>query len=421
MESCANILQRSVPFLLVLLYLRKYLWTRYRNTTYCEVWVDYKYIKSATIALNPIQSSGGEHPTRIGDSVQGFSGDIRHFKISRGRASMLVPGKCFMECNISLFSACSTGDCWENNTLGCYYFSLNWTTASNCPSATFYDVNSSTCTMCEITCATCMLSPTQEITCPTCLIGQPDENGICPVPAVLPTDIIPCNSICLVCDENGICTSCKDGYYASADDGKCYACSADCVSCIDAATCTHCETNYFIKEGACAECPTNCTTCEENGICTRCQDGFRLYGTLCLICSQNCADCNADQGCLTCLSGFYLSTDGLCNPCGSKNCRLCDKKDALGSCYECLDSFYLTANNFCVSCPLSCETCNDAGLCLKCQDKYYLTIDGKCLPCSPLPCVACANITGACTLCKQPYWLDLITEECKTCPDHCEV
>jgi hypothetical protein len=146
--------------------------------------------------------------------------------------------------------------------------------------------------------------------------------------------------------------------------------------------------------GGCARCdPTN-TTCEQCAdffsltpdggcqldACVEAPDGIEGdYETL-----GGCRRCNDEHtACLECHNFFGLSSDG--------RCQLCDPErftDAL-VCIDCDGD----DPAFCTDCSGNIEGDNEFG--------YYANAQGRCTECPAEDCMACENLTGACTRCKE--------------------
>lgn len=90
----------------------------------------------------------------------------------------------------------------------------------------------------------------------------------------VPEGCLPCDSICLKCENNRSCTSCKDGYYFEIElegdesgHDNCHACPPNCRSCkLDDETilCEVCSPGYFLNSNVCTKCSSVCAECENS-------------------------------------------------------------------------------------------------------------------------------------------------------------
>ena len=56
-------------------------------------------------------------------------------------------------------------------------------------------------------------------------------------------------------------------------------------------------------------CPDHCEICNEENICTSCKNGYYLISGYCEDCSSNCKTCETTlNNCLSCKTGYYLNS-----------------------------------------------------------------------------------------------------------------
>lgn len=123
-----------------------------------------------------------------------------------------------------------------------------------------------------------------------------------------------CTAGCAVCQIDGRCLFCQDGYLSTNEDGICYV--QDCTS-----------TQYSNSSGLCTPCSSSCLTCSNATYCTSCysddtQINYLFDGTCttdcpagyfahrdsmtCRMCDPKCSTCQNFYNCLTCIPNFYL-------------------------------------------------------------------------------------------------------------------
>ncbi|ESU41385.1 Variant-specific surface protein, partial [Giardia duodenalis] len=196
-------------------------------------------------------------------------------------------------------------------------------------------------------------------------------------------------SACEGSASNGMCTSCKSGYFlhrggcyqigtepgnlvckdtaASSTQGTCDACrpgyfrnpvtvldktKQSCIACNDT---TGADNNVGIA--SCTECTAPATSgsssSSQKATCTACADGYFIGGdgSACTACSDST---NGVTDCTACVPREDNSAKAKCTACsGSKKPSLDGK-----SCYDC------TIGN--------CASCNSGGACQKCTNSLYL-------------------------------------------------
>lgn len=93
-----------------------------------------------------------------------------------------------------------------------------------------YYLKDGVCEDCPANCDECSEDETDGLICGTCSVNYGlNEETIC----------LECPSKCSVCNVNGACTDCEEGYVVVS--GECKQCPSKCTECSDETTCTHCE------------------------------------------------------------------------------------------------------------------------------------------------------------------------------------
>lgn len=126
-------------------------------------------------------------------------------------------------CLISITSAqcsqCSQG----------YYLTTNYTCLS-CPIGCSQCTSTDNCLNCQnnyyLNQATCLsgtsncLVLTSQGQCEQCILGYYLNQAICS----------PCVNFCIICN-NGVCSTCSNGFGINSTSGSCYPCGGSCTSC----------------------------------------------------------------------------------------------------------------------------------------------------------------------------------------------
>ncbi|XP_052765203.1 cell death abnormality protein 1-like [Mya arenaria] len=258
---------------------------------------------------------------------------------------------------------------------------------------------------------------------------------------------------CLECDDpnftGGNCDICIDGKYGIDCSRNC---PVNCLSCVSETYCTACK-DKFTEPSCCPEnCYHDNCKIRRNGICVSCKDGF--YGDYCNItCSENCmyGNCGQYQGdCKAgCKAGFY---GDYCNKTCSENCKYatCDQyngdcikgckqglygvicnmtcssnckndichQSSSGECvYGCDDGYYgvscsLGCNNEDFECLICVSNNNDFISCRRCTEGFYPGANGRCIPCEPNCSGNCNQSNGSCIACPDGYHGTLCDNPC---------
>ena len=226
---------------------------------------------------------------------------------------------------------------------------------------------------------------------------------------------------CISCNNTTACLECASGYYLAA--GLCLVCPPQCQTCTNG-VCSSCKTGYFINVvgQTCLLCEgflSGCQMCSSNSTCTDCLEGFFLSGTQCKSCRVNllgCLSCTNGTYCSVCQEG-YFSSNGYCSSCSTiSSCSFCVNST---KCISCISGYYLSGDS-CALCTVSlpgCLLCSNVSSCSHCQSGYHLDLSlGQCLSCtnSLKGCVRCANSTS-CIECDGGYYLSASALNCQPC------
>lgn len=165
---------------------------------------------------------------------------------------------CGLNCDI-----CQNGTCLRCSAS---YFLYNNTCLSQCPSfmLTQDTINCVPCTRVFTNCSTCT-----NTACLTCTYGQLTTNGTC-VPCSPGTysessACTICPSTCATCESQTNCTTCKTGNYML---------NSQCMGV--------CPLNMIPSGTNCISCLDNCNICNQvNFLCSICSAGYYLYNNLC--------------------------------------------------------------------------------------------------------------------------------------------
>ncbi|KAL7717342.1 Serine-threonine protein kinase [Entamoeba marina] len=177
------------------------------------------------------------------------------------------------------------------------------------------------------------------------------------------------------------CSSCRSGCLNCTSGTNCYRCDTDTVlsdpsntesecvkleGCIDGYYygdhCELCESSYYLENGYCSNCSDNCIKCVNSTTCLECSEGMMLTAGSCQE-DVNCLRPSSYSGCLECVSGWYIDEDVKCSQCPSQ-------------CEKCLNSTYYKGTCEAMN-SRTCEVVDQYG-CLRCayDVSYDEEIDG---------------------------------------------
>ena len=244
---------------------------------------------------------------------------------------------------------------------------------------------------------------------------------------------------CKTCSEpktsKEVCTECE-GTKALTPTGQCIDACGDLGG-------YYAGTNEGGKK-ACKKCEVeNCLLCNPQGQCETCKDGYYKSGAACAKCDTSCKTCanGNSNGCTSCESSKALSYEGAgntgtckpeCKP-GANNCEKCELTvDGTAYCSKCKDASQFPQNGVCSAAAGKAITCTTkgTGVCDKCTNGL-LRMSGGCYETTKFPgksvCLAAAEASDACQTPADGYKLNngaLITcsAGCKTCTsqDQCD-
>jgi proprotein convertase subtilisin/kexin type 5 len=276
-----------------------------------------------------------------------------------------------------------------------YYF-INGMCLVSCPSGTFPNNATGTCSYCPATCSQC----SSFTNCQACVLNYSLTNtNQCQSPVPPNCTVQSCMSCSATsatwCEQcvtgfkrwNGSClTACPQGTYNR--EGNCLACSANCTYC-GTEGCRYCQTGNYLYQGYCyTVCPT----------------GTKIEGGQCV--SDPCQQYSNAGGCLSCANPYLL------NP-ASQSCVLSCPGGTVGSSGQCVNCSFN-----CLSCvtPSSCAACNSSTNLYKGQCYFTCPIgtfvsEGKCVECGMAYCQQCSN-SSSCTVCSSSSGAFLINSTC---------
>ena len=272
---------------------------------------------------------------------------------------------------------------------------------SSCPSNYYPNSTSNTCKSCDPSCYDCT-GPSNSV-CSQCNSGYYLSGSTCGSASACPSSTYP-NS------NTNTCTSKAFSLFLLVFNFflQKIGCSSPCNTCSDSSHCTTCISNYYLQPNGyqCSStCPTghypNTTTLACSGCTNPCTSCTGPAYTQCTAgCPSGCATCTYSSTitCTSCFSGYYLSGVSCVNPCPSGtygessnntcvNCSSGCMNCTASGCSACQNSMYLYNNTCYLSCPPYTFTSYDQagdGTCLGC--------DSSCLTCSgpgPQNCTLC--------------------------------
>ena len=242
---------------------------------------------------------------------------------------------------------------------------------------------------------------------------------------------------CLLCNENGQCKTCKDGYYKSG--AACAKCDTSCKTCANGNSngCTSCEPKKALSyEGAgnTGTCKPECKPVSggKDGTCKSCD--LSIDGTsYCSVCnvgteypengvcvkkSARTASCQAEPSngvCGTCAKGFFRMNGGCYETTKLPGKNVCEEAASAGDTCQTPADGYKLNNGALITCSAGCKTCTSQDQCDTCKAGYAKDSGNtkKCVPCAT-GCSECnANDATKCTVCAAGYYLS--KEKCIAC------
>ena len=212
------------------------------------------------------------------------------------------------------------------------------------------------------------------------------------------------------CTESafGICKKCNSGYYLDKQQNKCLLKTESFINCmqtIDGKTCDKCEENYFFdSENNCIN-TIFCEKGKKNGECQKCISGkYLTYFDKSCTNEKNCFFGISDIGiCEICNDGYYMDfRDGICKSYDeNEEFKYCRKADN-GICYECIAAYVLGEDNKCSKSKNCIEIEN--GICVQCIEGYHLGLDNICT--NVEYCIYSSPFFDKCIECEDNYYFD---------------
>lgn len=212
-----------------------------------------------------------------------------------------------------------------------------------------------------------------------------------------------CPSSCVICESNGYCKECMQGFYGETCTETCHSYCRNNTCGKFSGLCETCENGYFLNtSNLCIQCPTNCLECISKIQCSKCRTGF--LGDMC---HEKCVNCKPGTACEK-STGFCLECkDGLsgesCNTKCSPKCQSCERRKQ-DKCICCSYGRYGTNCEY--ECSETCSTtCNITdGSCLHgCSSGFWgMMCNNSCAT----NCLtgSCNRLDGFCTYEEKYPW-----------------
>ncbi|ELP85515.1 protein serine/threonine kinase, putative [Entamoeba invadens IP1] len=184
---------------------------------------------------------------------------------------------------------------------------------------------------------------------------------------------------CLIRNNKG-CQHCADGYYNI--NNECLQCENDCLFCYNTTYCTTCRSGFYLSaDMSCKSLGALQESCDialpGGGGCAICNSGYYREGISCTPCDESCALCVNSNECLACKDGYFNipSECKLCQP--NTTLSNCEFSSSSG-CERCMSGHYLS-NYKCYECSSNCISCDTESVCTKCDEKEYVLVNFKCI------------------------------------------
>ncbi|KAE8303639.1 VSP [Giardia duodenalis] len=241
---------------------------------------------------------------------------------------------------------------------------------------------------------------------------------------------------CLLCNGQGQCETCKDGYYKSG--AACAKCNTSCKTCANGNSngCTSCEPKQVLsyegegtgtckpgckpvsggKDGTCKSCDLNI---DGTSYCSACNVGTEYpENGVCVKKSARTASCQAEPSngvCGTCARGFFRMNGGCYETTKLPGKSVCEEVASAGDTCQTPADGYKLNNGALITCSAGCKTCTSQDQCDTCKAGYAKDSGNtkKCVPCAT-GCSECnADDATKCTVCAAGYYLS--KEKCIAC------
>ncbi|ESU36296.1 Variant-specific surface protein, partial [Giardia duodenalis] len=235
---------------------------------------------------------------------------------------------------------------------------------------------------------------------------------------------------CLLCNGQGQCETCKDGYYKSG--AACAKCDTSCKTCANGNSngCTSCESSKALSyegegnTGTCkSECKPNANNCEKceltvdgTAYCSKCKDANQFpQNGVCSAAAGKAITCTTKGTgvCDKCANGLLRMNGGCYETTKLPGKNVCKEVTQDGDTCRTEAPGYHLNNNDLVTCSVGCKTCTSNTVCTACMDGYVKT-DNKCTKCAT-GCVTCTGSTTACDTCSTGYYKSGTT--CVSCTE----
>ncbi|ESU36845.1 Variant-specific surface protein, partial [Giardia duodenalis] len=236
---------------------------------------------------------------------------------------------------------------------------------------------------------------------------------------------------CLLCNPQGQCDTCKDGYYKSG--AACVKCHTSCKTCANGNSngCTSCEPKKALSyegEGTgtckpgCKPGANNCEKCEltvdGTAYCSKCKEAGQFpQNGVCSAAAGKAITCTTKGTgvCDKCTNGLLRMSGGCYETTKFPGKSVClAAAEASDACQTPADGYKLN-NGALITCSAGCKTCTSQDQCDTCKAGYAKDSGNtkKCVPCAT-GCSECnANDATKCTVCAAGYYLS--KEKCIAC------
>ncbi|ESU37895.1 Variant-specific surface protein, partial [Giardia duodenalis] len=224
---------------------------------------------------------------------------------------------------------------------------------------------------------------------------------------------------CLLCNENGQCKTCKDGYYKSG--AACAKCDTSCKTCANGNSngCTSCEPGTALSyEGAgntgtckpeCKPGANNCEKCEltvdGTAYCSKCKEAGQFpQNGVCSAAAGKAITCTTQGSgvCNKCANGFLRMNGGCYETTKFPGKSVCKEVLQNGDTCQTLADGYKLDNGALTTCSVGCKTCTSNTVCTECMYGYAKT-GNECKVCTT-GCATCAGSASNCDICSTGYY-----------------
>ncbi|ESU34806.1 Variant-specific surface protein, partial [Giardia duodenalis] len=223
---------------------------------------------------------------------------------------------------------------------------------------------------------------------------------------------------CLLCNPQGQCDTCKDGYYKSG--AACVKCNTSCKTCANGNSngCTSCEPKKALSyegEGTgtckpgCKPGANNCEKCEltvdGTAYCSKCKDAGQFpQNGVCSAAAGKAITCTTKGTgvCDKCTNGLLRMNGGCYETTKFPGKSVCKEVTQDGDTCQVEAPGYHLNNNDLVTCSAGCKTCTSNTVCTECMDGYVKT-GNECTKCAT-GCATCTGSASNCDICSTGYY-----------------